>query len=106
MRHLGIAALALVASGILTSCDDDDGIELREGEPTRQGAMLADQNVVTQMRSTDSLGRIIYDPPPDLSLTSAQQRRPDIFGGRGAPSRPSPRDTTTQEGATRRARSP
>jgi hypothetical protein len=100
MRHLGIPALALVASVVLVSCDDD-GIELREGQPTTQSAMLADQNVVRQMRSTDSLGRLVYDPAPDLSLSSAQQRRPDIFGGRVTPGRPAPRDTTTTEEATR-----
>jgi hypothetical protein len=109
MRQLRTATVVLVASVALASCDDDEDLERREGERTTQSAMLADQNVVRQMRSTDSLGRIIYDPAPDLSLSSAQQRRPDIFRAPGAPAgpaRPAPRDTAKTEGATARARNP
>lgn len=97
------AALAIVAAVALASCGDDD-VDVRE----RPSGMLADSTVLAAMRSTDSLGRIIYDPAPDLSLASAQQRRPEIFRPPGAPAatRATPKDTTTAEDATRRARNP
>jgi hypothetical protein len=108
MRRLRVAALAVLALGVLASCDDDD-VDIREGERTTPSGMLADEEVIKEMRSTDSGGRVIYDPPPDLSLASAQQRRPDIFrapGAAAAPARPAPRDTVAARGATQRTRNP
>ncbi len=105
MRRLTVAVLAALALGIVSSCGDDD-VGIREGERATPTGMLADEEVLKQMRSTDSGGRVIYDPPPDLSLASAQQRRPDIFRAAGASMRPAPRDTTTTEGATQRTRNP
>jgi hypothetical protein len=64
----------LTAALVLAACGDDD-VDVRE----RASGMLADSAVLASMRSVDTAGRIIYDPPPDLSLTSAQQRRPEIF---------------------------
>ena len=108
MTRLRVAALAVLTLGGLASCGDDD-VDVREGERTTPSGMLADEEVIKQMRSSDSGGRIIYAPPPDLSLSSAQQRRPDIFRAPGAPAappRPAPRDTATRERATQRTRNP
>jgi hypothetical protein len=105
---LTVGALAVFTLGVVAACGDDD-VDIREGERMTASGMLADEEVVKQMRSNDSGGRVIYAPPPDLSLSSAQQRRPDIFrppGAPAAPARPAPRDTTTTEGATRGTRNP
>jgi hypothetical protein len=113
MRRLTVATLAVLTVGVVSACggNDDDGI--RQGKRTTPTGMLADEDVLAQMRSTDSGGRIVYAPPPDLSLSSAELRRPDLFRAPGAPAapaaaaaRPAPRDTTTAEGATGRARNP
>jgi hypothetical protein len=97
MKLSGIAALALGTVLVLVSCKDGD-VDIREGT----SGMLADSAVLQAMRSSDSLGRIIYDAAPDLSLASAQQRRPEIFRP-PTPPRPVPqKDTTKAEGAIRR----
>jgi hypothetical protein len=108
MRRLKVAALAVVTLGAVSACRGGDEAGIREGERATSSAMLADEEVVKQMRSNDSGNRIIYAPAPDLSLSSAQQRRPDIFRAPGAPAttRPAPRETTTTEGATARTRNP
>lgn len=100
MRLSRIAALAVVVCAF-ASCGEDD-VDVSE----RPSEMLADSTVLAAMRSSDTLGRVVYDPAPDLSLTSAQQRRPDIFRPPGAPAatRATPRDTTPSESATRRSR--
>ncbi|MDQ4081067.1 MAG: hypothetical protein M3125_09935 [Gemmatimonadota bacterium] len=108
MRRLTAAALAVLTLGIVSACGDDDDVDIREAERSPSSAMLADEEVVKQMRSNDSGNRIIYAPAPDLSLSAAQQRRPDIFRAPGAPAtptRPAPRDTTTT-GTTARTRNP
>jgi hypothetical protein len=87
MKLSGIALSALVAAA-LSSCGDDEA-GIREGSPS---GMLADSAVLAAMRDTVTVNRIIYDAAPDLSLSSAQQRRPDIFR---PPATASPRDTTT-----------
>jgi hypothetical protein len=105
---MAVAACAVLMAGVVSACGGDDDVDIREGERTTSSAMLADEEVVRQMRSTDSGGRLIYAAPPDLSLSSAQQRRPDIFRAPGAPAtpaRPAPRDTTTP-GAAARTRNP
>jgi hypothetical protein len=100
MKLSRIAVLAMTVFA-LVSCGDDD-VDVSE----RPSGMLADSTVLAAMRSSDSLGRVIYDPAPDLSLASAQQRRPEIFRPPGAPAatRATPKDTTSG-GATRRSRS-
>ena len=67
---------AVIAMAMLASCGGDDEAGMREGGGS---AMLADSAVLAAMRDTGTVNRIIYDPAPDLSLSSAQQRRPDIF---------------------------
>lgn len=83
-------ALAVGAAVTLASCGDDD-VDIREGA----SGMLADSAVLAAMRDTVTVNRIIYDAAPDLSLGSAQQRRPDIFRPPApATPRPAARDTT------------
>lgn len=83
-------ALAVAAAVMLASCGDDD-VDIREGA----SGMLADSAVLAAMRDTVTVNRIIYDAAPDLSLGSAQQRRPDIFRPPApATPRPAARDTT------------
>ena len=74
MKLSRIAGLSIAAALALVSCKDDD-VDVREGA----SGMLADSAVLAAMRSVDTAGRIIYDPPADLSLATAQQRRPEIF---------------------------
>jgi len=100
MRLTRNAALTIVAALAVAACGDDD-VDVRE----RPSGMLADSTVLAAMRSSDTLGRVIYDPAPDLSLASAQQRRPEIFRPpAAAPSRPTPKDTTKAEDAARARR--
>jgi hypothetical protein len=109
MRRLTFATLAVLTTGVVSACGGDGDGGIRHGKRTTPTGMLADEGVVEQMRSTDSGGRIVYAPPPDLSLSSAQLRRPDLFrapGAAAAPARPAPRETTTTEGATGRTRNP
>lgn len=87
-----------VAVALLMACGGTDEAGIREG---RASGMLADSAVLAAMRDTNRVNRIIYDPAPDLSLSSAQQRRPDIFKPPAAPSRAAPTDTTKAQGATR-----
>ncbi|HJU67188.1 MAG TPA: hypothetical protein VJ650_03000 [Gemmatimonadaceae bacterium] len=75
MRRSWIAPIAIFAT-VVASCGGDDEAGMREG---RASGMLADSAVLAAMRDTVTVNRIIYDPAPDLSLSSAQQRRPDIF---------------------------
>jgi hypothetical protein len=86
------ACCVLTVAFVLAACGDDD-VDIREGPSS---AMLADSAVLAQMRDTVTVGRIIYDPPPDLSLASARQRRPEIFRPPtpAAPAAPQARDTT------------
>jgi hypothetical protein len=94
-QHL-VAVLALG----LAACGDDDQAGIRD---RASSGILADSAVLAQMRDTVTVNRIIYDPAPDLSLASAQQRRPDIFRPPTAPAtRAAARDTTTAEDRTRR----
>lgn len=100
MKLSPIAPFALIAAFALASCGDDEA-GVREGP----SGMLADSTVLAAMRSSDSGGRIIYAPAPDLSLASARQRRPDIFRAPTPATKPAaPKDTTKAEDATRRPR--
>ena len=74
MKRSRIAFYALTGL-VMAACGDDDA-GMREGPAS---GMLADSAVLAQMRDTVTVNRIIYDPAPDLSLSSAQQRRPEIF---------------------------
>jgi hypothetical protein len=100
MKLSQMAPLAIIAVAALSSCGDDE-VGVRDASTS----MLADSTVLEAMRSVDTVGRILYEPAADLSLTSAQQRRPDIFRPPSPPAtRPAaPKDTTTAKDASRRA---
>ena len=89
MTRSWIAPIAIV---MLASCGGDDEAGMREGGGS---AMLADSAVLAAMRDTGRINRIIYDPAPDLSLSSAQQRRPEIFRPPAPAGQPARRDTTS-----------
>jgi hypothetical protein len=74
MRLSRTASSALIALAMAACGDDEAGI--REGPAS---GLLADSAVLAQMRDTGRVNRLLYDPAPDLSLSSAQQRRPEIF---------------------------
>ncbi len=84
--------MAPVAIVILASCGGDDEAGMREGGGS---TMLADSAVLAAMRDTMTVNRIIYDPAPDLSLASAQQRRPEIFRPPAPPGQTARRDTAS-----------
>jgi hypothetical protein len=93
-----VIALAL-ASALGIACGGNGGAGgVREtgNEEQRQAAALAlgDQAVVEAMKAPQVPGRIIYDPPTDLSLANAMRTRPDLVRG----------DTARRDasGATRR----
>ena len=83
IRTAWAAALALAAATTAACRDDrvDDG-SIRVPDNNRllkQGmAALADEDVVKAMRTPDTIGRIVYDPPVDLSYANAQRMRPDL----------------------------
>jgi hypothetical protein len=102
MKLSPLAPFALMAVFALASCGDNEA-----GVRAGPSGMLADSTVLAAMRSVDTGGRIIYAAPPDLSLASAQQRRPDIFRAPApAAKAAAPKDSTKAEDATRRARRP
>jgi hypothetical protein len=75
MTQLRATCCVLTAVLLVGACGGDDEAGIREGA----SGMLADSAVLAAMRDTGSVNRMIYDPAPDLSLASAQQRRPEIF---------------------------
>jgi hypothetical protein len=108
-----------VALTLGTGCGDrDDNVDIRTLDPdemARLGKLTkADSQVVSALRAPPDSGRIIYDPPQDLSLATAIRTRRDLFGDttRRDTSRTSTvRDTTggdamvdTSGGAARRPR--
>jgi hypothetical protein len=97
-----VIALAL-ASALGIACGGNGGAGgVREtgNEEQRQAAALAlgDQAVVEAMKAPQVPGRIIYDPPTDLSLANAMRTRPDLVRGdtarRDASGATTRRDTT------------
>jgi hypothetical protein len=77
--------LAIALAAIPAACrGDNDQVGVRDQASTERGerqatAALSDEEIIAQLKTIDTIGRNIYDPPPDLSLTSAQLRRPDLF---------------------------
>jgi hypothetical protein len=92
-------AVAIALAALAAGCrGDEEGriVERDEDARARQGTyLLADSNVVAELRAPANPGRIIYDAPTDLSYANAQRTRPDLVRGDTAR-----RDTT----ATRAAR--
>ena len=87
VRHSIITAIALaVVSSSGIACDGNDGAggvrETDADDQRRTGSLaLSDAEVVEAMKAPQAPGRIIYDPPTDLSLTNAMRTRPDLVRG-------------------------
>jgi hypothetical protein len=92
-----IASLATLVILGQAACGDDEA-----GMSERASGMLADSAVIAEMRDTGTVGRIIYDSAPDLSLGSARQRRPDIF----RPPAPPATQATARDTSARQPRRP
>lgn len=103
MRTRVAMVLAVFCPGIAlgVSCRAGDRNDERARVPSpdelaREGRLdLSDNQVVAALLTPKVPGRIIYDPPEDLSLANARRMRPDLVSG----------DTTrrdTSRAATRR----
>ena len=113
---------AVIGLGVTlgTGCRDRDQSDQRTRVPSaddlaREGRLtLGDSQVVKGLATPKAPGRIIYDPPEDLSLANAERMRPDLVKGnttRRDTSHATRRDTTggdatvdTSGGAVRRRR--
>jgi len=102
-RRIATMIAVALASALGIACGGDGGAGgVREAgtEEQRQAATLAlgDQAVVEAMKAPQVPGRIIYDPPTDLSLANAMRTRPDLVRGdtarRDASGATTRRDTT------------
>ncbi len=89
----------VVAAAVLAGCKREAG-EIRErsdSERARAGMLvLGDSSVVADLKAPVAPGRIIYDPPVDLSYANAQRTRRDLVRGDTVP-----RDTSTRRSAIR-----
>jgi hypothetical protein len=86
-RRAATAAATVLVAAAFACGDDEVGVRGQTAGDSLRAAALADEAVLKELRSTDSGGRLVYDPPPDLSLASAQSRRPDIFKAPAAPAK-------------------
>jgi hypothetical protein len=78
-RTLAAIALGLVSVPACGSGDAGGVRDRREATIREQRMSLAgDSAVVAALRTPDAPGRIIYDPPEDLSYANARARRPDL----------------------------
>lgn len=88
MRRVRIT-LSVVLTVALTSgggCRDrGENVDIRTmdaDELARSGKLVrADSEVLASMRDPAAPGRIIYDPPTDLSVANARRTRRDLFPG-------------------------
>ena len=121
VQHRFVTAIAVaLASALGIACGGNDaagGIRETDEDEQRRAGMLAlgDKQVVEALQAPQAPGRIIYDPPTDLSLANAMQTRPDLVRGdttrRDTSRTAARRDTTggdatadTSGGAARRRR--
>lgn len=120
-RSMCVLAVSLALSAAV-ACQRDQAGEIRErGERSRLEAgklTLGDSSVVAELRAPREQGRIIYDPPVDLSYANAQRTRRDLVRGDTVPRvdtaarRSALRDTTAGDatadtsGGAARARRP
>jgi hypothetical protein len=76
-----LATVIALAAACTAACRGDAGgvRDRREATIREQRASLAgDSAVVAALRTPAASGRIIYDPPEDLSIENARARRPDL----------------------------
>lgn len=64
----------LVALTVPLGCGGDD-----LNRPRTESSLLADSAIVASMKTPKTTGRIIYEPPVDLSITNARATRTDLF---------------------------
>lgn len=67
------AAALITGPLLLLGCRDD------LNQDRTASSMLADSAIVASLTMPDTIGRIIYEPPADLSMASAMTKRPDLF---------------------------
>ncbi len=80
-RSTIVAAVIALITASAAACGGDEGRirEQDEDQGRRAGtSLLADKNVVDALKAPQTPGRIIYDPPTDLSYANAQRTRPDL----------------------------
>jgi len=109
VQHRIVIAIALaLASALGIACGKNNGAggvrETDEDMQQRAGMLtLGDKQMVEALKAPQVPGRIIYDPPTDLSLASAMRTRPDLVHGdttRRDTSRTTTRRDTTSGDAT------
>ena len=81
---------ALAAAAALAACAGADRLRERDDDERRRlgTLVLGDSAVVSALRTPAEPGRIIYDPPTDLSFASLQRARPDLVATLGKPPGP------------------
>jgi hypothetical protein len=103
-RLVAVLCLAAALGGCKDRSNKTDLRTLDPDELAREGKLtLGDSQVVAALRTPNQPGRIIYDPPVDLSLANAMRTRPDLFPRDTAPksaARPAARRDTTGGDAT------
>ena len=81
MSERGIETLVLAIAGLYS------GVACRENTPERaeatarrlrEGARVAQTDVVRALEDSNAAGQIIYDVPTDLSYATARATRPDL----------------------------
>ena len=79
-RWVAATAALVIALGACRDRDQKTDVRtLSADELARQGKLtLGDSQVVLALRAPQVAGRIIYDPPVDLSLSNAMRTRPDL----------------------------
>jgi hypothetical protein len=120
-QHRIVTAMALtVASALGIACRGNGsagGVRETDDDAQRRAGTVAagDAQVLEALKAPQVPGRIIYDPPTDLSLANAMRARPDLVhadtGRRNASASQIRRDSTggdatadTSGGAARRKR--
>lgn len=85
-REHRIAIALALAAALGMACGGNDQVgsvrEADEAEQRRAGVSAPiDQEVVEALKVPQGLGRIIYDPPSELSLANAMRTRAYLVGG-------------------------
>jgi hypothetical protein len=83
------------------------GCEDELNQERTASSMLADSAIVASLKSPPAVGRIVYEPPADLSMASAMTKRPDLFkpivkAGNAAATEPGSRKSAPPAGAAGR----
>ena len=80
---VGLSVALALGSGGCGGSDEAGGIRRSDPDDQPQSGMLAlgDTSVVEALKAPRVPGRIIYDPPTDLSHANAMRTRPDLVRG-------------------------